>query len=150
MQEKLFISTISSEKTQELLKDFIDKTKVNGAFITTKSGQLIDEYGFFKDLNILSLSAILSGIAASIEKMGNLLKENICEILIEGKTYKVFFKIFMDDYIFSCIFKSIKIGMIKVETIRITDELSKLFSLSRDKLKKDEINDIINRIVDNL
>lgn len=150
MQEKLFISTISSERIQELLKDFIDKTKVNGAFITTKSGQLIDEYGFFKDLNILSLSAILSGIATSIEKMGNLLKENISEILIEGKTYKVFFRIFMNDYIFSCIFKSIKIGMIKIETIRVTDELSKLFSLSKDKLKKDEINDIIDRIIENL
>lgn len=150
MQEKIFISKTSSERIQTLLKNFIDKTKVKGVFIITKSGQLIDEYGYLKDLNLLSLAAILSGIASSIEKIGNLLKEDIKEILIEGKSYNVFFRIFKNNFIFSCVFKGIKIGMVKFESFMATEEISEILDMTNEKFKKDEVSNIIDRIIDRI
>lgn len=150
MQENIFISKIASDTIQNLLKDFIDKTKVKGVFIITKSGQLIEEYGYLKDLNLLSLSAILSGVATSIEKMGNLLNEDIKEIVIEGRSYKVFFRIFKEDFIFSCIFKSIKIGMVKIEAFKTSEEISKILDMPSEKVKRDDVNNIIEKIIGKL
>lgn len=147
MQEKITISKKSSEKIQELLKDFVNRIKVNGVFIITKSGQLIEEYGYLRDLNTLSLSAILSGIADSIENLGRLVKENINDITIEGKEWKVYFKIFKEDYILSCIYKGINIGMVKFESISLIKNLEDTLEYSKEEIKKDDVNDMIDKII---
>ncbi len=117
MAEEILLGVETSRKIENILNGFLRGSGARCVFLVSRSGQLISELGFTRDLKVLSIVALLSGIFSATEKIARLIKEELSELLLEGKEWNVYFKYIGKSYVFITMYKENSIlGVIKVES----------------------------------
>ncbi|RKZ17210.1 hypothetical protein DRQ17_04540 [bacterium] len=117
MAEEILLGVETSRKIEDILNGFLRASGARCVFLVSRSGQLISELGFTRDLKVLSIVALLSGIFSATEKIARLIKEELSELLLEGKEWNVYFKYIGKSYVFITMYKENSIlGVIKVES----------------------------------
>jgi len=89
--EEILLGVETSRKIENILNGFLRASGARCVFLVSRSGQLISELGFTRDLKVLSIVALLSGIFSATEKIARLIKEELSELLLEGKEWNVYF-----------------------------------------------------------
>lgn len=117
MAEEILLGVEISRKIEDIMNGFLRVSGARCVFLVSRSGQLISELGFTGDLKGLSIVALLSGIFSATEKLARLIKEELSELLLEGKEWNVYFRYIGKSYVFTTMYKDNSIlGVIKVES----------------------------------
>ena len=129
MAEEILLGVETSRKIEDILTGFLRDSGARCVFLVSRSGQLISELGFTRDLKVLSIVALLSGIFSATEKIARLIKEELSELLLEGKEWNVYFKYIGKSYVFITMYKENSIlGVIKVESKIACKKLLKILT----------------------
>jgi len=127
--EEILLGVETSRKIEDILTGFLRDSGARCVFLVSRSGQLISELGFTRDLKVLSIVALLSGIFSATEKIARLIKEELSELLLEGKEWNVYFKYIGKSYVFITMYKENSIlGVIKVESKIACKKLLKILT----------------------
>ncbi len=103
-------------KLEGLLSTFCSQAKTIWAILVSSSGHLLVQRGFVYSFDVLTISALASGVFSSTMELAHIIGEkNFHKFLQEGKAASIFYTTVSDNYLLVSLFDDRTIpGVVKV------------------------------------
>ncbi|MDI6740736.1 MAG: roadblock/LC7 domain-containing protein [Candidatus Edwardsbacteria bacterium] len=114
-----------SQAVDALLESYLRQSKSRCVLLISKSGHLINQFGFTNTFSVQPIAALIGGIFTSTQSLARLVAEEKFSMMFqEGRNWNVYLSLLADQFILAAIFdKTTVIGMIRHAAGEIQHEL---------------------------
>lgn len=117
------------EKINHSLERIIVETNADHVVFATKSGEILEHRGINLGTQVVSITALLTGVFNTTKELAKIINEkNFEQFFIKGRRWKLFYKDISSLFILIVLFKDrTLLGTVKISSDKFANNFNKIF-----------------------
>lgn len=135
MTENIILSRKMQEKINNSLERVMIETNADHVVFATKSGEILEHRGISLGTQVVSITALLTGVFNTTKELAKIVNEkNFEQFFIKGRKWKLFYKDISSLFILIVLFKDRSLlGTVKISSEKFANNVNKIFEQGKSR-----------------